>query len=230
VKIGYSGAAAGASGWLALCILALFLAACASSPQRDGAYTVRQGDTLYSIAMRYRLDYRVLARWNGIGRDYRIYPGQRLRLTPPSGKQERVAKAPPAKTPPRPAISAGPPVDWRWPAQGQTFERTERPNGGQGLTIHGNLHQSIHAAGAGRVVYTGSGLLGYGQLLIIKHNETYLSAYGHTASMLVREGDEVRAGQQVATMGAGTQGRAMLYFEIRVDGKPVDPLPLLPSR
>lgn len=209
-------------------VLACLLASCASTPQRPATYTVRSGDTLYSIATRYDLDYRDLARWNGIGRDYRIYKGQTLRLSPRGGRAV-AAKTSPPRTP-APQIPSGPPVQWQWPTQANTFVRTQRPNGGQGLTIQGDLNQSVRAAGPGRVVYTGSGLLGYGQLLIIKHNETYLSAYAHTASMLVKEGDAVVGGQAVATMGAGTQGQAMLYFEIRVNGKPVDPLLFLPHQ
>lgn len=107
---------------------------------------------------------------------------------------------------------------------------TTRPNGGQGLTIEGRLGDEIRAAGAGRVVYTGSGLLGYGQLVIIKHNEAYLSAYGHTQSVSISEGDTVVAGQRIATMGAGPQGAAILYFEIRVNGAPGNPLTYLPRR
>lgn len=212
--------------WLG--IVACLLASCASTPQAPATYTVRKGDTLYSIATRYGLDYRDIARWNGIGGDYRIYVGQKLRLSPGgSSKNASVTKKPP------PAAAAakptGPPVPWQWPTQGK-FTRTQRPNGGQGLTIEGRLHQSIRAAGPGRIVYTGSGLLGYGQLLIIKHTETYLSAYAHTASMLVKEGDVVSGGQAVATMGANAQGQPMLYFEIRVHGKPVDPLLFLPRQ
>ena len=94
----------------------------------------------------------------------------------------------------------------------------------------GQLGQSIRAAAAGSVVYVGSGLLGYGQLVIIKHNERYLSAYGHTQSVLIREGEEVQAGQSIATMGEGPGRRPMLYFEIRVNGQPVDPLGFLPAR
>ncbi|HJY40302.1 MAG TPA: peptidoglycan DD-metalloendopeptidase family protein [Steroidobacteraceae bacterium] len=96
--------------------------------------------------------------------------------------------------------------------------------------MSGRLGDEIHAAAAGRVVYTGSGLLGYGQLVILKHNETYLSAYAHTQSVAVREGDAVAAGQRIATMGAGPQGEAMLYFEIRINGTPGNPLSFLPRR
>jgi lipoprotein NlpD len=191
---------------------------------------VRRGDTLYSIAKRYGLDYRDVARWNGIGRDYRIYVGQKLWLSPRGARSRTAGAATAEKAPPAPAAKpTGPPVLWQWPTEG-TVTRTQRPNGGQGLTIEGRLHQSIRAAGPGRVVYTGSGLLGYGQLIIIKHNDTYLSAYAHTASLLVKEGDTVSGGQPVATMGTGTQGRPMLYFEIREHGKPVDPLLFLPRQ
>jgi lipoprotein NlpD len=107
---------------------------------------------------------------------------------------------------------------------------TTRPNGGQGLSISGQLGQEIHAAASGRVVYTGTGLLGYGQLVIIKHSDTYLSAYGHTQAVAVREQETVSAGQRIATMGQGPQGPPLLYFEIRTNGAPGNPLLLLPQR
>lgn len=210
--------------------LLLLLAACSSTPERPATYTVRRGDTLYSISWRHGLDYHDVARWNGIGRDYVIRPGQVLKLY--SGRStSRSARAQPAPaapraTPPRPT---GPPVRWQWPVASGAATLTTRPNGGQGLTITGPLGEEIRSAGAGRVVYTGSGLLGYGQLVIIKHNETYLSAYGHTQAVIVREGDAVTAGQRIATMGAGPQGSPMLYFEIRIDGAPGNPLALLPQ-
>jgi lipoprotein NlpD len=91
------------------------------------------------------------------------------------------------------------------------------------------LGQEIKAAAAGRVVYTGTGLLGYGQLVIVKHNDVYLSAYGHTQSVRVREQEVVQAGQTIATMGAGPSGTPTLYFEIRVNGRPTDPTPMLPK-
>jgi lipoprotein NlpD len=210
-------------------VLVCLLASCASTPNRPEVYTVRKGDTLYSIATRYNLDFRDVARWNGIGRDYTIYPGQKLRLSGRGSASKPVARTASKPRDSTPFIPKGPPVQWQWPTSG-TATRTERPNGGQGLTIEGTLNQSIRAAGPGRVVYTGSGLLGYGQLIIIKHNDTYLSAYAHTAQMFVKEGDLVTAGQQVATMGAGAQGKPMLYFEIRVNGKPVDPLLFLPRQ
>jgi lipoprotein NlpD len=95
--------------------------------------------------------------------------------------------------------------------------------------INGSNGQDIVAAASGRVVYTGSGLLGYGQLIIVKHDDVFLSAYGHLGSVLVREGEQLAAGQKIATMGNGPAGGAMLYFEIRVNGQPTDPLALLPG-
>lgn len=96
--------------------------------------------------------------------------------------------------------------------------------------VVGQLGETIRAAGSGRVVYTGSGLLGYGQLIIIKHNESYLSAYGHLQAVSIQEGEAVAAGQHIATMGKGPQGSPLLYFEIRINGAPSNPLPLLPQR
>jgi lipoprotein NlpD len=216
-------------------LIALLLAACSSTPERPATYTVKRGDTLYSIAWRHRLEWRDLARWNGIDRDYVIYPGQKLRLYAPAGRTATASRSTatkPSESHPAPKNKppTGPPVRWRWPVSGGAATLTTRPNGGQGLTISGRLGDEIRSAGAGRVVYTGSGLLGYGQLVIIKHNETYLSAYGHTQSVAIREGDAVAAGQRIATMGLGPQGAPMLYFEIRVNGSPNNPLALLPQR
>ena len=105
-----------------------------------------------------------------------------------------------------------------------------QPSGGIGLRIDGELNQPVLAAADGKVVYTGDGLRGYGQLVIITHERGWLSAYGHNALLHVREGDEVRAGQAIAAMGAGPARRPMLYFEIRLDGRPLDPLGQLPRR
>lgn len=212
---------------LTVCI-AFALAACGGTPVRStGTYTVRSGDTLYSIATRFDLDYRELARWNGIGRDYRIYAGQVLQLR--SGTR---AAVPPrvAAAPKPPAVPPAPTFQWAWPAVGLGVISTMRPNGGLGLSIKGRENQDIYAAGPGKVVYSGTGLLGYGQLLIIKHDDTYLSAYGYTHTVLVSEDALVKGGQKVATMGTDPTGVPLLYFEIRVNGKPIDPLLLLPRQ
>lgn len=218
--------------------IVLSIAACSSStPKPGGNYVVKRGDTLYAIASRHGVDYRDVARWNGIGRDYRIYPGQVLRMGP--GARARAGTA--SSSPPKPAATAGrshppktlaaiPPIPWQWPVDGGTALLTARPNGGHGLTITGKLGQDVRAASSGHVVYLGSGLLGYGQLLIIKHSDAYLSAYGHTQAVFVKEGDAVSLGQRIATMGVGPQGAPMLYFEIRSNGTPGNPLLLLPKR
>ncbi|MFO7305287.1 MAG: peptidoglycan DD-metalloendopeptidase family protein [Gammaproteobacteria bacterium] len=233
-------------GCVRACLVALaatLLVACGSTPaQRPTTYVVKRGDTLYSIARRHGLDYRDIARWNGIGPDYLIYPGQRLKLYPSNkssaaaaAAQTRSGSAPRSSgqsSSPRavPSTAALPRMRWQWPVSGGTATLTSRPNGGYGLTISGKLGDEVRAAADGRVVYTGSGLLGYGQLIIVKHNETFLSAYGHTQSVFVREGDFVKAGQRVATMGTGPRGTPVLYFEIRVNGTPHNPLELLPRR
>jgi lipoprotein NlpD len=216
---------------LVLVALVFLSLGCAGDPPRgSGTYTVKKGDTLYSIAWRNGVDYRELAKLNGIGRDFAIKPGQVLRLSS-STKSVVGAKPTTSKQPAgvNVATSASPAVKWSWPVVGGSAKLTTRPNGGQGLMISGTMGQEIRAAAAGRVVYTGSGLLGYGQLVIVKHSDTHLSAYGHTQTVRVHEQDTVQAGQPIATMGPGPNGAPMLYFEIRVNGRPTDPTPLLPK-
>ena len=216
--------------WLALC-----LGACTSEPVRplsggseEATYVVQAGDTLYSISFRRGLDYREVARWNGIGTDYRIYIGQKLALQPPSGElppvTSRVEPKAVAESPP----SAAP--HWTWPTEGPVLGSVTQPLGGVGLRLGGQANAEIRAAAAGRVVYTGSGLRAYGLLVIVKHDETWLSAYGYNREILVHEGDTVREGQPIARMGEGPGAAPMLYFEIRSQGKPVDPLKYLPRR
>ncbi len=120
---------------------------------------------------------------------------------------------------------------WRWPTSGQVIEKfvAGEPTR-QGINIAGNAGQPVIAAAAGEVVYSGAGLIGYGELVIIRHSDTFLSAYGHNRKRLVGEGEKVEAGQQIAEMGRSGASRDMLHFEIRRNGKPVDPLPLLPGR
>lgn len=213
--------------WLSgACVL--LLAACGSQPISSGTYTVKSGDTLYSIAWRHNIDLQVLARLNNIGSDYRIYPGQVLRLSRAATSAKPAQQAPGSAAAPKIVVAPSSNIQWRWPTSATSHAATTRPNGGVGLVIHGRVGQDVNAAAAGRVVYTGSGLLGYGQLIIIKHDETYLSAYGHTQSVLVREGDQLAAGQKIASMSTGPNGTPLLYFEIRVDGHPTDPLAVLP--
>jgi lipoprotein NlpD len=193
---------------------------------------VRAGETLYSIAGRYGLDWRELARVNGIGGDYVIRPGQRLRLPRP-GRSATAARQAPAAAAPRasPGDPKHRPPAWRWPVDvGTVVGVVRQPSGGVGLRIDGGLNQPILAAADGKVVYTGTGLLGYGQVVIINHVRGWLTAYGHNAFVQVKEGDEVRAGQRIASMGVGPGQRPMLYFEIRLEGDALDPLTQLPPR
>ena len=225
-------------------------------------YTVRRGETLYSIAWRYGLDYKDVAGWNSISSPFLIYPGERLRLHARRGSRTPVSRAPGGRKPvttkpstgrtvrtstkPRlssspthanagksmPAIkksgsSAAKSLNWTWPTKGPLIERYSQ-GGNRGLDIAGNLGQPVYAARGGRVVYSGSGLIGYGKLIIVKHNKKYLSAYAHNHRLLVKEGDEVAGGQRIAQMGRTGAGRVKLHFEIRRDGKPVDPLRYLP--
>ncbi|HZW58740.1 MAG TPA: peptidoglycan DD-metalloendopeptidase family protein, partial [Woeseiaceae bacterium] len=130
-----------------------------------------------------------------------------------------------------PSIPAGPSPDWAWPTRGAiAVEFGERPGTGSGVLIAGRSGQPVLAAAAGRVVYAGGGLIGYGQLIILKHNDTYLSAYGYNASLLVTEGEVIRKGQRIATMGEGPGQKPRLHFEIRRNGKPVNPRQYLPAK
>lgn len=232
----------------ALLTVALLIAACGPRTRWDhtpGDYhVVRSGETLYTIAWRYGRDHRDLARWNELGDGSLIHPGQIIHLNPPPGwtaadtRREPVASPPPRRRPeaeagsePLPRIPSQPPPPWRWPAEGDVVvEFGGRPGSGTGLLIGGTSGEPVRAAAAGRVVYSGGGLIGYGQLIIVKHNETYLSAYGHNSSLLVREGDAITSGQRIATMGEGPGREPRLHFEIRRNGKPVDPRQYLPAR
>lgn len=204
-------------------------------------YIVQRGDTLYSIAWRENLDYRALASWNGLPASYTIHPGQRLRLTSPSGAASDPNAAPAERAgrdSPRLADKGGPPagdndpiptnLHWRWPTQGRVVSSyAEGDIGRKGILIAGQEGQPVYAAEQGRVVYSGIGLKGYGRLIIVKHDKYYLSAYGHNRKILVKEGDTVAVGQQIAEMGqAGREPQ--LHFEIRYQGKPVNPARLLP--
>ncbi len=234
-----------------------------ASPSARLYHTVRKGDTLYSIAWSYGIDYKDVAAWNNIRAPYRIYPGERLRLTvrptrrtgatragarrdsaktrPPAVKsansgpgsrqsrsRREQAWAKPAPSVKKSGARAAKRVTWTWPAQGDLL-RGFSQTGGKGVDIAGKLGQPVYAAGDGRVVYSGSGLLGYGKLIIVKHDKNYLSAYAHNHRILVSEGDKVASGQRIAQMGRTGADRVKLHFEIRRDGKPVDPLRYLPK-
>lgn len=220
-------------------------------------HVVGKGETLFSIAWAYGLDYRDLARRNSLDRSYTIYPGQVLRLdigtvaadpAPTIAKkpvESSANKKPTASPQPTPVSKPVPPpvankkpapvnvgaVSWRWPAPGKIISRfSDSGNVNKGIDIAGNLGEPVSAASSGRVVYAGSGLMGYGLLIIIKHNDQFLSAYAHNRVLDVKEGDEVKAGQKIAEIGTSGTDKVKLHFEIRRDGKPVDPEDYLPKR
>ena len=216
----------------------------APSPIPSGAvHVVRSGETLYGISFRFGLRYQDVAAWNGIGDPYTIEVGQRLRLRPPGSfspspgaprpNQPSTGRMPPPAAvtiaPVRPSASGVAAPSWRWPTQGQIIGRYV---GGdqmqQGINIAGSAGQPIHAAADGIVVYSGAGLVGYGELIIIKHSDEWLSAYAHNRRRLVNEGSRVKSGDVIAEMGKTGAIREMLHFEIRRNGKPVDPLAFLP--
>ena len=299
--------------------------AAASTAPRGPSHVVQAGDTLYGIAFRNSLDWREVARWNGIGEPFVIKPGQVLRLSEPRRTTTRPAASSPSSAPAASAVASGPPPmprgpagssgpvgpttaatsappprpvtapvstpvnpptrtpaapvasttptstsvpasnpgprppaavaapapaavpastptgpagtsafrvgQWQWPTQGQVISRyAEGDKARQGIAIAGTAGQPVRAAAAGTVVYSGAGLVGYGELIIIKHNDEWLSAYGHNRRRLVAEGANISAGQQIAELGRTGTSRDMLHFEIRRNGKPVDPTPLLPRR
>jgi lipoprotein NlpD len=192
---------------------------------------VRKGETLYSISWRYGKDPAEVARWNRLGDGSLIYPGQVIRLTPPSGARATGEQKRAAGRQSLPSIPAQPPPAWTWPTSGKiNVEFGGKPGSGTGVLINGKSGQPIIAAASGRVVYAGGGLIGYGQLIILKHNDTYLSAYGYNARLLVKEGQSVQKGQRIATMGEGPERKPRLHFEIRRNGKPVNPRQYLPAR
>lgn len=222
-----------------------------TTQNKSGYHIVNKGDTLYSIAWRYNFDYKTLANWNKINAPYTIYPGQLVRLTPVLKKKGVPLKpAPvakiisPTKSIPKP-VSKKPsvvikktkpgvtlpngPIKWFWPTKGELVE-SKSPTSKKGIDIAGKPGQAINAAAYGEVVYSGSGLLGYGKLIIIKHSKTYLSAYAYNSKLLVKEGDRVNAGQQISEMGRDNTGRNVLHFEIRKNGKPVTPTQHLPRK
>lgn len=249
----------GAGCGLALLLIAGLLCACGGNtraPVEDrygGAlsareYRVQRGDTLYSISFRYGLDYRRVAAANGLRSPYTIYPGQVIALREANPARAGAAPAPVNKSarqpPPAPAASKPAPkppasrptaasgagsIRWQWPSSGAVVRRYSGTVH-KGIDIGGREGDPIRAVAAGEVVYAGTGIVGFGELLIVKHSATYLSAYGHNRRLLVSEGQQVKAGQQIAEKGSSGTDTVKLHFEIRRNGKPVDPLALLPPR
>ena len=219
-----------------------------SSPINSTYYRVKQGDTLYSIAWRTGRDFQDLAKWNRLESAHTIYVGQVLITRPPTKSISRAAP----KSSPKPAAKTQKPakktvskktvaktqkenfkrnLSWRWPSNAKVIKAFRRGDDTRkGIVLSGNPGQAVMAAESGKIVYSGSGLIGYGQLIIIKHNNNYLSAYGHNRKLLVKEGEWVTKGNKIAEMGLNEKGVPALHFEIRKNGNPLNPIAVLPRR
>lgn len=216
----------------------------------SGVHRVKSGDTLFSIAFSYGLDYRKVAGINGIRAPYTIYPNQKIRLT---GSPKRVAKSSTSATSKRSSV----PVtknskakvntsvkrvstvtvpdknvsSWHWPVIGSVTKGFSNAGvSSKGIDIRGKDAEHVKAAADGVVVYAGNGLIGYGNLVIVKHNDVYLSAYAYNDRILVKEKQSVRAGDSLAIIGGKGTTRPLLHFEVRRDGQPIDPLKVLPKK
>lgn len=228
----------------------------AENAGKPGYYTVKPGDALARIALDNGQSWRDVAKWNNLENPNRIEVGQVLRVLPPgvdagavtakpiasAGKVESrpldakppgtSASAPAPATPAAPATAAAAEDDnlaWGWPVS-QTVSAGFDEQRNKGLDFAGKPGDPVLAVADGRVVYAGSGLRGYGNLVIIKHNNTYLTAYAHNRAMLVEQDQVVRKGQRIAEMGSTESDTVKLHFEVRKLGKPVDPAKLLPPR
>lgn len=229
----------------------------------QGSYKVKPSETLYSIAFRANLDFRELAKINGISSPYTIYPGQLLQLSPAKQKNKKASKYPKktvkstvlqqknnknskkgldpkkqreygqkqaTKKQSSETVKGSNNIQWRWPVAGKiTRTFSNKDNGYKGLYITNKAKTPVHAAASGTVVYAGDALRGYGHLIIVKHNDDYLSAYAHNAAILVKEKQEIKVGQKIAEMGNTESATTGLRFEIRFRGKSVNPAKYLPK-
>jgi len=186
------------------------------------AYVVQKKDTLYSIAWAFGLDYRDLAKRNNISSPYFLHSGQRLYIASSKITKNNFFSRPLFT---RDKTNVQPLRGWSWPARGTVVARFDSKLGGnKGIDIKGKFDDPIFASNSGKVVYSGMGIRSYGKLIIIKHNDDYLSAYAYNKTMLVHEGQTISTGQKIATMGTDDAGNVRLHFEIRQIGKPVNPL------
>ena len=204
---------------------------------KPGYYTVKPGDTLIRIGMDNGQSGRDIARWNKLDNPNLIEAGQVLRVVPPAAEAPMarqpaavgtasapmpVASAPAAPVAPAAPAAAEEAISFQWPARGNLISGFDESKN-KGLDIGGKAGDPVLAAADGRVVYAGAGLRGYGNLIILKHNNTYLTAYAHNQALLVKEDQVIKRGQKIAEMGNSDADQVKLHFEIRRQGKPVDP-------
>jgi lipoprotein YgeR len=229
---------------LACASLLAVLAACGSAPVGPGFYRVERGDTLSKIARSNRQSVQSIVRWNNLTNPDSIEVGQVLRVVPPGNAASSTSGAvrssgagnAGASSAPRPAPADSSPspapastISLVWPADGTVIRRFDGGNS-KGIDISAAAGTPVVAAAAGTVVYAGNGLRGYGNLLIIKHNAEYLTAYAHNRVLLVKEGQSVARGEKIADMGDTDTDRVMLHFELRYQGRSIDPSRALPPR
>jgi lipoprotein NlpD len=231
----------------------------AENAGKPGYYTVQPGDTIRRIATANNRDWREIVRWNNLDNPDKIEIGQVVRVVPPGANAGTnvgmgagtsavavatqttpdvitivpgtISPQPPPPPPPpaaTPAYSGADRVDFIWPAKGPVLAGFDESKN-KGLDIGGKVGDPIHAAADGRVIYAGGGLRGYGNLVILKHNDTFLTAYAHNQTILVKENQDVKKGQKIAEMGSSDADKVELHFEVRRSGKPVDPAQYLPS-
>jgi len=224
---------------------------------KPGYYTVKPGDTLLRISLENGQSTQDLTRWNQLENPNRIEVGQVIRVIPPASSEvvikpiarPQVVATPAALAPASgtsasvtelPAASASSAavskpvatedgINWIWPANGVVLAGFDDVKN-KGVDIGGKAGDTVVAAADGRVVYVGAGLRGYGNLIILKHNNVYLTAYAHNQTLLVKEDQSVLKGQKIAEMGSSDADRVKLHFEVRRQGKPVDPAKYLPAR
>ncbi len=182
-------------------------------------YIVKKGDSLFSIALEYEVDYKQIAKWNNINKPYILRVGDKIIIKPNNvRKHKNISESKSVKN-----------IRWVKPHKGTIFKSFNFSEyGKKGIDIRGNIGDKIFSAADGKIVYAGNGIKGYGNLLIIKHSNNFLSAYAHNKNLFVREGDNVKRGDVVAALGDTDAIQPMLHFQIRYNGKPVDPEKYLP--
>ena len=228
-----------------------------SAVPSTGYHRVKSGETLFSIAFSYGLDYRQVAKLNRISSPYTIYPNQKLWLKSKGKTIAKAANSQPSKAPTRSRVVSKSASDvqlkkkketvavvsnssssssekvssWRWPIEGDVVRGFSNDGvSSKGIDIKGKKDSLVKAVADGTVVYAGGGLIGYGNLVIVKHNDIYLSAYAYNERILVKEKQNVRAGDALAVIGGKGSERPLLHFEIRRDGQPINPLKVLPKK
>ena len=226
----------------------------AENAGKPGYYTVKPGDTLIRIGLENGQNFRDIVRWNALADANLIEVGQVLRVVSPTNDSQGVVTRPvvagaavagsaasnaraaggvaastAVATAPAASTGGDEDVGWIWPAQGTVIAGFDDAKN-KGVDIGGKAGDAVVASADGRVVYAGAGLRGYGNLIILKHNNTFLTAYAHNQTLLVKEDQSVKKGQKIAEMGNSDADRVKLHFEVRRQGKPVDPSRYLPAR